>query len=380
MTSVIFRAELPEKGPLAVTRHGSDDLCEARKAQPRRRGRPRCRASPIPSDRDRSGGVPWPEEWIPPAPSWGERLRGHKSTLGPFVERSLRPVARAATRPWQTELLDPTAGPVRLSGEFLEQPGEELLLVVHGLGGSSDSVYMGLALGAAEQSGLSCLLLNVRGADRSGHDFNHAGLAADLQAALASPELERFERIYLFGYSLGGHLVFAYASGAMDARVRRVAAIGSPLDLSASATAFDAPRVSLYRGHVMRSLHEIYTAAYQRRPIGILPVEARKITRIREWDERVIAPRFGFLGAEDYYQHVSAGPKLSGLSVPALYVGAPADPMIPLSAVLSAEPSPRLRVVWNRAAGHLGFPSDFDLGEPGPRGLEPQVLSWLRGR
>jgi len=322
--------------------------------------------------------MPWPHEWIPAVPSWAERLRGHSNTLRPFISRSLRPMGRPATRAWHTELVDPIAGPVTLSGRLLDHPSDDLLIVVHGLGGSTDSGYMALVLSAADATGRKCLLLNVRGADRSGFDFNHAGLVADLEAAIRSPEFESVRHIDVFGYSLGGHLVLSYGCGSVDARVRRVAAIGSPLDLDASARAFDSPRSSLYRGHVMRSLHEIYTRAYQRRPTALEPHLARKIMRIREWDERVVAPRFGFDGASDYYQRVSAGPKLSGLSVPALYVGAPADPMIPLSAVLSAAPSPLLRVAWSRNAGHLGFPEGLDLGEPGPLGLENQVLAWLR--
>lgn len=298
-------------------------------------------------------------------------------TLVPFLERSLRPLVRTETAAWSTELIDEQVGPVTLTGRFLDCGSEDVLVVVHGLGGSVESGYMGLALASAAALGKSCLLLNLRGADRQGHDVYHAGLVDDLNAALASDALRAARRIALFGYSLGGHTVLAAATRVLDPRVVRVAAIGSPLDLAASADAFDAARFSVYRGHVLGSLHEIYTAAYQRRPFGIVPVEARRIKKIREWDERVVAPRFGFKSADDYYRSVSVGPRLSDLSVPAIYVGAPADPMIPLRAVLSAAPSDRLTVAWDPDGGHLGFSAGFDLGLPGPLGLESQVLAWL---
>jgi len=310
--------------------------------------------------------------------SRGERLRGHTATLLPFFARTLRPAPRPPTTPFGAHVLDPELGAVRLSGEFLEHPGDELVVVVHGLGGSTRSGYMTLALRAADERKQSCLLVNARGSDRSGQDISHAGLTDDLRAYLAAPELARFRHIDLFGYSLGGQLVLRYAAEQPDPRVRRVAAIGAPLLLAESTAAFDAPGFSVYRRHVMSSLHEIYTAAYQRNARGIPPLEARQIQRIREWDERVVAPRFGFPSADAYYAATSSGAVLSDLAVPALYVGALHDPMVPVHAVAPALPAPRLEAVWDLAAGHLGFDSDFDLGQPGPSGLEHQVLAWLR--
>jgi hypothetical protein len=36
-----------------------------------------------------------------------------------------------------------------------------------------------------------------------------------------------------------------------------------------------------------------------------------------------------------------------------------------------------LAVRWLDRGGHVGFPARTSLGEPGPRGLEHQVASWL---
>lgn len=298
-------------------------------------------------------------------------------TLQPFVSRLLRPPKRPQTRPWATEVLDRDVGSVELTGDYLDGPDDKALVVVHGLGGSSQSSYMALALRAAAAAGTRCLLLNTRGSDRRGQDIGHAGLTDDLDAALASSELRQVKSIHLFGYSLGGHLVLRHATQTDDPRVRRVAAVCSPLSLSRSSDAFDAPSFSLYRRHVMASLHQIYTAAYQRNPRGIVPEQARRIEKIREWDERVVAPRFGFSSAEHYYQTVSVQNRLEELRVDALYVGAPLDPMVPPRAAEISSAVPRLTVQWDSKAGHLGFRPDFDLGLLAPLGLESQVLAWL---
>jgi uncharacterized protein len=264
-----------------------------------------------------------------------------------------------------------------LTGRFLERSHEEAVIVLHGLGGSTESGYMALALAAAERAGKSCLLLNCRGADRLGADIYHSGLSRDIAHVLGCDELRHMRTIDLLGYSIGGHIALHYAVGDVDPRVRRIAAIGSPLDLKAAAHDFDTASFNVYRGHVLDALKEIYTAAYQRRPSGLVPLEARKVRTIREWDERIIAPRFGFSSADNYYETQSVGPRLQGLKVEALYVGATHDPMVSSRRVRPYLDVPQLQSVWVENAGHLGFAADFDLGLSGSRGLEAQVLAWL---
>lgn len=305
-------------------------------------------------------------------------LGGHLRTLAPFLSRTFRPLARPTTEPWTTELSDPDLGPVTLTGRFLSGSEDEVLVCLHGLGGSTDSGYMALMLRAAERAGLSCLLLNSRGADRSGADIYHSGLCADIEAALNSSRLARAKKIHLFGYSIGGHISLSYACGQVDPRVTKVCAVGSPLHLARAADDFDAARFNVYRSHVMDALKEIYTAAFQRNPSGIHPLEARKIQTIRGWDEGVIAPRFGFEGADHYYRSQSVGPRLASLRLDALYIGALNDPMVRARGVTPYLDVPRLKSVWCPRAGHLGFAPDFEFGQSGPTGLEDQVIAWFR--
>ncbi len=307
-------------------------------------------------------------------------VEGHFATLTPFLLRRFFPSLLPVATRWATTLQDADVGDVRISGLLRPSDGDDLLIVVHGLGGSVQSGYMGLALRAADALGMSCLLLNVRGADHSGEDIPHAGLYADLVAAVGSPAFAGYKKIYVLGYSLGGHLALSYAVAGAEPRVKAVAALCAPLDLEASARAFDAPYVNLYRGHVLKGLGDIYAATHARRGGPIEVRAARSIRRIRDWDERIVAPRFGFTDAADYYNRVSVGPKLGALELPALYVGAYGDPMVPYETVRGQleGASSALEVHWSRRGGHLGLPATLDLGFPGSRGLEAQVLAWLR--
>src|SRR3712207_3535034 len=132
---------------------------------------------------------------------------GHLWTIAPRVRHGFRPLRPPESRPWRTALSDPVAGTVPVTGRLREVPGsDELLVIIHGLGGCTDSHYMLGAAAAAEAAGISSLRVNLRGCDRGGDDFYHAGLTADLHAALASEDLRRYGRIYVLGYSLGGHV------------------------------------------------------------------------------------------------------------------------------------------------------------------------------
>jgi hypothetical protein len=307
-------------------------------------------------------------------------LAGHLWTITPNLRHRLVPVLPPHGDPWSTEFRDPVMGPIRLTGTLRTPPGARtLLVVVHGLAGSERSHYVARAAWAAEQAGLACLRLNLRGADGRGEDLYHAGLTADLHAALASPRLARFTSIYLLGYSLGGHLALCYATEAADPRVRRVGAICPPLDIEPCIIAIDGPELLLYRANILRCLAAQYATVAARRSMPVTGPQARAIASMREWDTRILAPRHGFASAEDYYERASVGPRLHRLRVPAVLVAAEHDPMVPAWSVrswLAAAPS-LLTVHWVGRGGHVGFPPDLDLGYVAALGLEPQALSWL---
>jgi predicted alpha/beta-fold hydrolase len=332
-------------------------------------------------------------------------LRPHVWTVAPRLRHMLRPEPAPSAEPWQTVLEDPAIGAVRLTGRLRREAagvaaaGDELLVLVHGLGGTIGSHYMLRGARAAAAAGVSCLRLNLRGADCSGDDFYHAGMTADVHAALASPDLRTFRRIFLLGYSLGGHLVLRWSTEEGDPRVRAAAAVCSPLDLGRAEKAIDSPEGWLYRRYLMSNLTRVYAAVAARRPMP-LPVSAvAKLRKIRDFDEHVVAPRHGFSGAEDYYERASVAPLLGELRLPSLLVNAACDPLVQASAVLPAleRPAPRLEVRWVAAGGHVGFPTGVDLalesGEPalgpaaapmgatrpgGPSGVDEQVIAWLR--
>lgn len=283
--------------------------------------------------------------------------------------------------PWDATFLDPVIGSVRLTGWLRARPcSDTLVVIIHGLGGSADSRYMMRTAKAADEAGLSYLRLNMRGADRSGEDLYHAGLTQDLRTVLASPELARFSRIFVIGYSLGGHVTLRWAAEpGRDPRVCAVVSVCAPLDLAYGARSIQRPLGTPYQWYCMRGLKDMYRAAWVRRRMSKPVAEVMAMRTVLEWDEAIVAPRFGFASRDAYYEEASAGPHLGRIDLPALFVAAEFDPMVTSDQLRPwlNEASPAVEVAWTERGGHVGFPDDLDLGlgDVGP--LEPQIMRWL---
>ncbi len=311
------------------------------------------------------------------------RILGHAWTLLPHAVDRLRTPWGAGTLPWRRTIKDAVVGPVTLSGALDERPrADTLVVVVHGLGGSHRSGYCARAAANVEARGWSCLRISLRGADRRGEDLYHAGLTADLEAALGDPAFGGYRRLFVLGFSLGGHETLRLATSAQDERLRGVATICAPVDLAESCAGIDRPRAWLYRHHVLEGLQEMYRAVQRRHRGGgghPLPRSAvHRIATVRDWDHRVIAPRHGFVSAGHYYAEMSVGPRLDQIAVPALFVATRDDPMVTKESVLPAlaRANWRLDVRWLRSGGHVGFPPWATLGLPG-RGIVDEALGWL---
>lgn len=317
-------------------------------------------------------------------------MRGIFWTIGPALLARFRPPGTTPHRPFRVELDDPLSGRIALTGALHEPPGATTLLVaLHGLGGSIESSYLRRFAAVANASGLALLRVNLRGADRSGADFYHAGLTADLDAILAAPELRRFDRRVIVGFSLGGHLALRWA-GERRAEARRQAAglvaICAPLDLDLGARRLDAAAAVVYRRYVLSGLNEQLDAVERRssasgspRLLRVERPERLAATTIRAWDGLVVAPRWGFASAEDYYARASAAPVLPAIDLPGWIVHSDADPMVPPWTVapgLARLPA-AIAVTRTARGGHVGMPADLDLGQPGARGLYGQVVGWV---
>jgi len=296
---------------------------------------------------------------------------------------------------WGAVVDDDRLGSIRLTGlaerggglDADRSPAHPTVVIIHGLAGSAVSGYVRRLAAAVVRRGWSALAVNLRGADGLGEDLYHAGLGSDLEAVLAASSSRG--PVFVVGYSLGGHLALRYLAGAcprgggrdgptvpVDRRIRAAIAVCPPLDLLGSVKVIDGREASLYRRYLLRRLNRLYAQVAERRGELRRAERARRVRRIQDWDEIVVAPRYGFDGAEDYYRTVSVAPVLPRIRVPTLLVAARHDPMVPASTI---EPhlasAPAIEPLWAERGGHVAIPrGTFGLGAGSP---EEQMVSWL---
>ena len=276
----------------------------------------------------------------------------------------LRPFPRPRFRRERWELAD---------GDFLDVdrlagPGEgaPVLVVCHGLEGSSRAPYVRGLAARAQAAGLAVAALNFRscsGAENRLPRFYHSGETSDLAEAVARLCAERPGRaLVLAGFSLGGNVVVKYLGERGDrvpGEVKGAAAISVPFDLAACARALDGPGgwVRLYRGRFLRSLRAKALRKERRFP-GLLDRAAIRSARtFAAFDAAVTAPLHGFRSAEDYWARSSSGPFLPGVGRPLLAVSALDDPLVPAGSLplAAARENPLVSFLATPKGGHVGF-------------------------
>ncbi len=260
----------------------------------------------------------------------------------------------------------------RLVG-MLDRPAEAsdrpLLVLIHGLTGCQDSNYMKTSARHFLAQGYPVLRLNLRGAGPSRalcRMSYHAGRSEDLQAVLAQMD-GRLARhgLLLVGYSLGGNILLKHlGEQGRRAQVLAAASISAPIDLTATHRAMSRWRNRAYQDFMLRWMKREALAPES----DLTPAERAAlpaITTIREFDDRIVSPRNGFLGVDDYYERCSAKHYLHDIRVPTLLIHALNDPWIPgrIYREFDWAANPRLKPVLPRGGGHLGF---HGWGSPHP--------------
>lgn len=233
-----------------------------------------------------------------------------------------------------------------------------LIVLVHGLGGCEDSLYMRRSAAAFLADGHTVIRLNLRGAGPSAKTSPrpyHAGLTEDLRAAFARiADLWPGRPILALGFSLGGHLLLRLASEAeRPAPLAGIVTVSAPLDLAATQRRFGSPRNRLYERYVLACLRR----DLRRWAVFGNPFDPPAPRSIYAFDCEVVVPAHGFADVESYYREMSAAPRVSRLALPALVIHAADDPWIPADMYERADWPVRDDVVvcLSAGGGHVGF-------------------------
>jgi uncharacterized protein len=239
-----------------------------------------------------------------------------------------------------------------------------VLVVVHGLEGSCESNYVRGVAEKAFQRGFHVLRMNQRncgGTEQLTPTLYNSGMSDDYRAVLEElAKDDGFKQIFFAGYSMGGNLVAKMAGeyGASTPKaLRGVCAICPAIDLAACADALERRNNYFYQRRFVTGLMSRYARKTKLFPQKYSYDGFAKIRSVRQFDDLITAPCFGYRDAEEYYEAASARKVVARVRVPMLMITAQDDPFVPYESFLAAlvEENPAIRFVAPEHGGHCGF-------------------------
>jgi len=309
----------------------------------------------------------------------------HLQTLwGPFIRRQ-QELSRTRERLWLDD------------GDFLDldwhgphSAQAPLVVVLHGLTGSSQSPYVIGLQRALAGCGWASVAVNWRGCsgepNRLARSY-HSGISEDLAQVVEHLRRVRpLAPLHAVGYSLGGNVLLKYlGERGADSALHAAVAVSVPfrLDQCADRIALGFSRV--YQAHFMRELSAHLSAKHdylrqQGHLEGLAALERLgPLGRLRtfwDFDGKVTAPLNGFDSAQDYYRRASSRYYLGQIETPTLIIQARDDPFIFAHSLPTAEElAPGTSFELHARGGHVGF---VEGSVRRPRYyLERRIPQWL---
>lgn len=273
------------------------------------------------------------------------------------------------------------------STPVLEQAGcaTPVLIIFHGLEGSSQSHYAQSLLAAASAIGWQGALIHFRGCSGEPNRlprFYYAGESQEIDRLLLRVRSMYPENpLYAVGYSLGGNALLKWLgelAGNSAVNLAKAVAVSAPADLEACAQSLDRGLNRwLYTPMFVKALRAKALALSKRMP-GLLDEERIHAARtIHDIDNAVTAVLYGAKNASDYYRQNASKPYLKHIRIPTLVINAKNDPFLPARYLPNrADVSAAVTLDYPEQGGHVGFYSH--VGDHTNSWLPKRILKFLQ--
>ncbi len=254
--------------------------------------------------------------------------------------------------------------------DFCGEGDQPLVMLLHGLTGSSQSGYIKGLQQALLQQGFRSVALNFRGCSGEYNHSSrcyHSGETGDIDFLYRTLRQREPEvQMAAVGFSLGGNVLLKWL-GEQGGQLNLFAAtaVSVPLVLSACASKLDKGFSKLYRASLLRELKD-YVRLKQLHLEALGKTQEADVLRqigdldgiesFWQYDNQVIAKLYDFANVEDYYHRSSSRQFLRNIAVPTLLIQAKDDPfMTPEVLPELSELSTAVNLEISNTGGHVGF-------------------------
>jgi predicted alpha/beta-fold hydrolase len=314
------------------------------------------------------------------APRW--LPGGHLQTVYPALFASKPTVAYRRER-WATPDQD------FIDIDFIDgQPGMPLLVMFHGLEGSSDSHYARALMATVAALGWSGAVPHFRGCSGEinlAPRFYHSGDTTEIDWIMRKLSMPAGShgagKLYAVGISLGGNALLRWLGESQHQAefVDAACAISAPLDLAGGGAALAKGFNRLYAQNFLRTMRAKSLLKLAQFPDLF---DREKLLQARDlytFDNIVTAPLHGYRDTDDYWNRASARHVLDDITVPTMVLNARNDPFLPAHH-LPARAAPPVRLAYPDEGGHVGFMANRAMGPAGTLGWLPwQIIDFLEG-
>ncbi len=300
----------------------------------------------------------------------------HLQTLWPVL---LRRDPRLELNRERFELLD---------GDFIDldwgplQAGP-LVIVFHGLEGSSRSHYAAGILTALDAAGYQGAVMHFRGCSGEVNRLSrsyHAGDTHDMQYTVAQLQ-QRFPQrpILGIGYSMGGNALLKWlGQSGVDNPLHAAVAVSVPFRLAAATERLERGLSRLYHRYLLNKLCASAKRKTSRPDYPVDLKELKELRSLRTFDDTITAPLNGYRDVDEYYSSASSRQYLKGIQKPTLILHAKDDPFMTPDIIPSeAELSPCTTLEVSNQGGHVGFIAGATPTKP-HYWSEDRILAWLQ--
>ena len=276
--------------------------------------------------------------------------------------------------------------------DWYGEKGKPLVILLHGLTGSSKSSYILGLQHFLHNNGLRSVALNFRGCSGEPNDLArgyHSGDTDDLNFLYQIiRQREPNTSMAVIGFSIGGNVLLKWlGEQGTKLSLNAAVAISVPLVLAECATKLDNGFSKIYRHNLIQGL--IYYV--QRKHAHLEKIGAEKeaniisqlgdisdIKSFWQYDDRVVAKLHGFKNVHHYYQLSSSRQFLNKIKIPTLLIQSLDDPFMSKNIIPSIdELSSSVTLEVTNKGGHVGFVSGKNPLKP-EYWLDQRILDFIK--
>tara|TARA_R110002051_G_scaffold71624_5_gene129382 strand:+ start:21980 stop:22942 length:963 start_codon:yes stop_codon:yes gene_type:complete len=260
-----------------------------------------------------------------------------------------------------------------LDWSYSKNSSNKLVLIIHGLEGSSKRAYVRGSAKALTESGFDVCAINLRGCSGTMNNLYrsyHSGATEDLQAVISYVlQLKQYSSIFLHGFSLGGNLILKYLGEKRELpkEIKGAVTISVPCQLADSLHQLLLFKNILYAKRFKGNLIKKLKIKQELFPNHILDTDIKAIKTLKDFDDFYTSKAHGFTDAMDYYKKSSSLQFLKSINLPTLIINAKNDSFLGKECypIAIANEHKNLFLEIPKYGGHVGFygPNNYTYTE-----------------